>query len=87
MGSIHEKNQRSTISCYCTFKAAPAPGFFNKIRRNLYLTNGGSMPVTPDSKFWKIEKCVHFEEKKNMKNCLQTACMGCLGGCEEVRWC
>jgi hypothetical protein len=20
MGSIHEKNQRSTISCYCTFK-------------------------------------------------------------------
>ncbi len=21
MGSIHEKNQRSTISCYCTFKA------------------------------------------------------------------
>jgi hypothetical protein len=22
MGSIHEKNQRSTISCYCTFKAA-----------------------------------------------------------------
>jgi hypothetical protein len=21
MGSIHEKNQRSTISCYCTFKS------------------------------------------------------------------
>jgi hypothetical protein len=33
MGSIHEKNQRPKISCYCTFKCCSTKGSFNQENR------------------------------------------------------